>query len=78
MRIPAGRQAAQEDLRFAANLAAWFSKARTQGKADVTVADPKHISRPNGAKPGQVMVRKETVVLGQPDASAAAQRGDAD
>jgi predicted ribosome quality control (RQC) complex YloA/Tae2 family protein len=78
MRIPAGQAPAEADLRFSADLAAWFSKARTQGKADVTVADPKHISKPNGAKPGQVMVRTEKTVLGRPDESAAACSGEAD
>ena len=78
MRIPAGQQAAEADLQFAADLAAWFSKVRTEGKADVTVADPKHISKPTGAKPGQVMVRKEAVLVGRPDQSLAARSGEAD
>ena len=34
MRIPAGRQAEQADLQYAADLAAWFSKARTDGKVE--------------------------------------------
>ena len=44
----------------------------------VTMCDPKHISKPSGAKPGQVMVRKEAVVVGRPDRSAAAASGEAD
>lgn len=76
MRVPAGQAAGEADLRFAADLAAWFSKARTDGKVDVTMCDPKHLSKPSGAKPGQVMVRKEAVVVGRPDQSVAAQRGE--
>lgn len=78
MRIPSGQAAEDADLAFAANLAAWFSKARTQGKCEVTVCDPKHITKPTGAKPGQVLCRKETVVLGRPEESVAAQSGEAD
>jgi predicted ribosome quality control (RQC) complex YloA/Tae2 family protein len=78
MRIPAGQAAGQPDVAFAADLAAWFSKARTQGKCDVTACDPRHISKSTGAKPGQVMVRKESTVVGRPDQSAAARSGEAD
>ncbi|PSC69693.1 Fibronectin-binding A domain [Micractinium conductrix] len=78
MRVPAGQSAEDGDLSFAADLAAWFSKSRTQGKCDVTVCDPRHISKPNGAKPGQVMVRKERVLVGRPDQSFAARSGEAD
>ena len=42
------------------------------------MCDPKHISKPTGAKPGQVLVRKESVVVGRPDQSAAAASGEAD
>ncbi|KAI3435649.1 hypothetical protein D9Q98_001707 [Chlorella vulgaris] len=78
MRVPAGRSASEADMRFAADLAAWFSKARSEGKVDVTVCDPKHLSKPTGAKPGQVLVKKESVVVGRPDQSAAAQQGELD
>lgn len=40
--------------------------------------DPKHITKPTGAKPGQVLVRKERVVVGRPAQSAAAASGEAD
>lgn len=78
MRIPAGRAPEQADMDFAADLAGWFSKARTQGKCDVTVCDPKDITKPTGAKPGQVLCRRERVLVGRPDRSAAAQSGESD
>ncbi|KAL4458209.1 hypothetical protein ABPG75_013074 [Micractinium tetrahymenae] len=78
MRIPAGRAPEDADLAFAADLAGWFSKARTQGKCDVTVCDPKDISKPTGAKPGQVLCRRERVLVGRPDQSVAARSGEAD
>jgi len=78
MRVPAGQAPEDADLSFAADLAAWFSKARTQGKCEVTMCDPKHITKPTGAKPGQVLVRKEAVVTGRPDQSVAARSGEVD
>lgn len=78
MRVPSGQAPSDADLSFAADLAAYFSKARSEGKADVTVCDPKHLSKPTGAKPGQVMVRKERVLVGRPSQSAAAQSGEVD
>lgn len=78
LRVPAGQSAGDADLAFAADLAAWFSKARSEGKADVTVASPKDISKPRGAKPGMVMVLRERVLVGRPHRSAAAQAGGDD
>lgn len=51
---------------------------RPPSLCSVTMCDPKHISKPTGAKPGQVLVRKESVVVGRPDQSAAAASGEAD
>ena len=76
LRIPAGQEAESADMQFAADLAAYFSKSRAEGKLDVTIANPAHISKPKGAKPGQVLVKQEKVMLGRPGQSAAAQQGD--
>lgn len=71
MRVPAGSSADSEDIQYAANLSVYFSKARESGKWDVTMADARHIKKPKGAKPGQVLVSEEAVVTGFPDKSAA-------
>jgi predicted ribosome quality control (RQC) complex YloA/Tae2 family protein len=76
LRIPAGQQPGDADIQFAADLAAWFSRLRTDGRAEVSCAQPKDISKPKGAKPGQVVVRAEKVVTGRPQNSAAAGEGD--
>lgn len=60
-----------EDIQYAADLAIWFSKSREERRADVTCADPRDIVKPKGAKPGQVMVKKEWVVVGRPGESVA-------
>lgn len=54
MRIPAGSSAAKEDIQYAANLSVFFSKARGSGKWDVTMCSGKDVTKPKGAKPGQV------------------------
>jgi len=48
-----------EDLQFCANLAAFYSEARTERKAVVTLAEPKHIQKPRGAPLGAVKLRHE-------------------
>ena len=63
-----------EDLEFAANLAAYYSKGVGLKKVDVIMADPKDISKPKGAKPGQVMVSKERVIVAMPEACVLAKR----
>lgn len=58
----------EDDLQFAANLAAFYSDARTERRAPVTTADPKHIQKPRGAPPGAVKLRQEGATLvGNPE-----------
>jgi len=52
-----------ECMQFAANLAAFYSDARTERKAPVTTASPKHIQKPRGAPLGAVKVREELNTL---------------
>jgi predicted ribosome quality control (RQC) complex YloA/Tae2 family protein len=57
-----------EDLQFAADLAAFYSDARTERLAEVTTAEPKHITKPRGAPPGAVTLRQEgKTLLGKPE-----------
>lgn len=66
------RDPQDEDLQFAADLAAFFSKARSETRAPVIVADIQHVKRPKRAALGQVMVGKERAVLyGRPERCAA-------
>ena len=58
----------EDDLQFAANLAIFYSDARTERKAAVTTAEPKHITKPRGAPPGAVSLRQEgNTLMGRPD-----------
>jgi predicted ribosome quality control (RQC) complex YloA/Tae2 family protein len=72
IRVPAGQQPSVADIQFAANLSVFFSKARESPRWDVTVCSGKDLKKPKGAKPGQVLVIKESVVSGKPHESAAA------
>lgn len=72
---PGQEQPDNADLQFAADLAAYFSKGRDAGKVDVIVARAKHLKKPPGAKPGQVLVTKEEGnVVARPSDSVAAGR----
>ncbi|KAK9868230.1 hypothetical protein WJX84_009935 [Apatococcus fuscideae] len=72
LQVPSGQEAGAEDVQCAADLAAYFSKARGEKRAPVIVASPADLKRPKGSRPGQVMVAKETVEYGRPDDSLAA------
>lgn len=55
------------DLQFAADLAAFYSDARTETKTDITTASPKDITKPRGAPLGAVTLRQEgKTLLGRP------------
>ena len=62
----------------AARLAAHFSKARTQPLAPVTVTERKYVRPVKGGPPGLVRVDREDVVMVEPAAPAALERGGAE
>ena len=56
-----------ETIGFATNLAAFYSDARTERKAVVSLAQPRHVKKPRGAPVGTVALREELrSVLGYP------------
>lgn len=59
-----------DDMKFAADIAAFYSKGSALSKVDIIMADKKNISKPRGARPGQVTVHKEQVIVGEPDNAA--------
>lgn len=61
----------EADILAAADITAWFSKSRNETRCEVITTAPKHLSRPKGAKPGQVKVARETVVLANPQRAPA-------
>ena len=57
----------RETLKRAAAIAAYHSKARSGGIVAVSATLARHVTKPRGAKPGTVNIRKETVFKVRPD-----------
>lgn len=53
-------------LEYAASLAAYFSKGRTDSLCPVIYTEKKYVRKPKGSAPGQVSVEKEKVLLVKP------------
>lgn len=66
MRIDPGVEVSDADMQFAADLAAYFSKARGSGQVPVIWTSPKYLKRVVGGGPGMVHVSKEKVLWGRP------------
>ena len=61
-----GKEPDKAALRAAAAIAAWHSKARTGGTVAVACTRARYVSKPRGARPGTVNIRKETVIKARP------------
>ena len=58
----------EEDFQFAADLAIFYSDLRTEARAPVSAAEPKHLLKPRGAPLGAIKVREEwRTFIGRPD-----------
>lgn len=60
LRVPAGEEPPRDVLKRAAAIAAWHSKARAGGVVTVSGTMAKFVTKPRGAKPGTVSIRRET------------------
>lgn len=59
----AGKTFPKSVIERAAELAAWYSKRRTDSLCSVTVTPKKYVRKPKGLAEGQVIVEKEDVVM---------------
>ena len=66
LQVPDGEEASRAVLKEAAAVAAYYSKARSGGVTPVSATLAKHVSKPRGAKPGTVHIRKEVVIKVRP------------
>jgi predicted ribosome quality control (RQC) complex YloA/Tae2 family protein len=66
LRVPPGSEPPRDVLKQAAAIAAWHSKARGGGVVGVTGTLARYVSKPRGAKPGTVSVRRETTFKVRP------------
>ena len=72
LRLQPGEEATEEDMKCAADLAAFHSKLRTGGKVNVSWTSPKYVRKPSGARLGMVAIDQESVMTGRPDDCEAA------
>jgi predicted ribosome quality control (RQC) complex YloA/Tae2 family protein len=56
----------RETLKRAAAIAAYHSKARDGGMVSVSCTRAKNVTKPRGAKPGTVTIRKESLLKVRP------------
>lgn len=56
----------RETVRRAAAIAAFHSKAREGGTVAVSCTEARHVSKPRGAKPGTVTIRRERIIRVRP------------
>jgi predicted ribosome quality control (RQC) complex YloA/Tae2 family protein len=61
-----GVEPGREILKQAAAIAAYHSKARTGGVVTVAATRARYVTKPKGAKPGTVHIRKEVVFKVRP------------
>jgi predicted ribosome quality control (RQC) complex YloA/Tae2 family protein len=66
LRVPEGAEPDRDTLKRAAAVAAWYSKARGGGLTPVSATLAKNVSKPRGAKPGTVTIRREIVLKVHP------------
>lgn len=65
----------KDTIEAAAAIAAWHSKARNGGVVPVSCTLAANVSKPRGAEPGTVTIRKERVLKVRPALPAGAERG---
>ena len=66
LRLEPGAVPDQADLQFAADLAAYHSRARQSDQVPVVYTKPKHVYKPKGAKPGMAIYKQERIIWGKP------------
>ncbi|MDW7709614.1 MAG: NFACT RNA binding domain-containing protein [Deferrisomatales bacterium] len=66
LRSEEGREPDRETLKRAAAVAAYHSRAREGGVVAVSATLARHVTKPRGAKPGTVEIRREIVLKVRP------------
>ncbi len=66
LRLEPGTVPDEVDLQYAADLAAYYSRARQSEQVPVVYTQPKYVYKPKGAKPGMAIYKQEQVLWGRP------------
>lgn len=68
LRLRPGLSPDASDLQFAADCAAYYSRARQSQQVPVVYTQPRQVYKPKRAKPGMAIYKDEQVLWGQPQA----------
>jgi predicted ribosome quality control (RQC) complex YloA/Tae2 family protein len=66
LQIGSRKDVPKEAIEQAAEIAAWYSDARSQPLAPVSYTRKKYVRKPKGANPGSVMLEREEVMMVRP------------
>ncbi|MDX2099570.1 MAG: NFACT RNA binding domain-containing protein [Leptolyngbyaceae cyanobacterium bins.59] len=66
LRVTPGSVPEAIDFQVAADLSAYYSRARLSDQAPVVYTEPRHVYKPRGAKPGMAIYKQERVIWGNP------------
>lgn len=66
LRVPAGEEPDSATVKAAAAVAAWHSRKREAKQVAVSCTRGRFVTKPRGAKPGTVEIRKEKVLVVRP------------
>lgn len=66
LQVPAGMEPDNTTVKLAAAVAAWHSKKRESRQVAVSCTRARYVTKPRGAKPGTVEIRKEKVLKVRP------------
>jgi predicted ribosome quality control (RQC) complex YloA/Tae2 family protein len=78
LRARRGDEPDRATLKRAAAIAAYHSKARTAGLVAVSCTRARYVTKPRGAKPGAVEIRKEVILKVRPQAPEATASDDSE
>ncbi|MBE0566842.1 MAG: DUF814 domain-containing protein [Krumholzibacteria bacterium] len=66
LQVPAGEEPDNETVKAAAAVAAWHSRKREAKEVAVSATRARYVTKPRGAQPGTVEIRKEKVLKVRP------------
>ncbi len=75
---PSGKDPDRNTIKIAAAIAAYYSKAREGGVVAVSATRSRYVTKPRGAKPGTVQIRKEIVLKVRPGLGEAVLQNEVD
>jgi hypothetical protein len=64
--VPKGQRPGKDEIKMAAAIAAYFSKAKTQKKVPVSFTQRKYLKKDKKGKPGSVIMMREEVIFVDP------------